>query len=143
MLGMLSDVGNVRKINEDCMGYWEGNNIRFYVIADGMGGHNAGEVASDIAVRISIDAIKSFSNDEDIVDILFSAINKANSEVYAFSQKDEALKGMGTTITACLIRNDDIVIANIGDSSGMIIKDEKIIKVTKDHSLVQELIRQW
>lgn len=140
MVGILSDVGNFRKLNEDSIGYYENDNKRIYVIADGMGGHNAGEVASKIAVESTIKYINSLYELNDIEKILIDAIDCSNSEIYEMSMCNNELNGMGTTITACLIKGMDMVVANVGDSSCYIIKDNKINKVTKDHSLVQQLI---
>lgn len=139
MVGMITDVGNVRKINEDYLSYsLEGNNA-IYVIADGMGGHNAGEVASKMTVETIIESIKNKdvkSTKEDLID----AINKANERVYHYSLSSSNLRGMGTTVTACLIDDNKAWIANVGDSSCYIIKRDNIYKITKDHSLVQELV---
>ena len=139
MVGMITDVGNVRKINEDYLSYsLEGNNA-IYVIADGMGGHNAGEVASKMTVETIIESIKNKdvkATKEDLID----AINKANERVYHYSLSSSNLRGMGTTVTACLIDDNKAWIANVGDSSCFGITNNEIIKITKDHSLVQELV---
>lgn len=140
MVGTLSDIGIVRKLNEDYLGYYEGEHESIYVIADGMGGHNAGEVASKLAVELTINYFKNNSNNQDLESIIKSAVTEANSKIFQEAQIDKSLKGMGTTITACLINNKKIVVANVGDSSCYVIKDNQIIKVTKDHSLVQQLI---
>lgn len=141
MVGMLSDVGTVRKLNEDYVGYYE-KDIRFYVVADGMGGHNAGEVASEIAVNSVIDYIKAAKDikAENLGAILLKAVEYANEKIYTKSMKSEKLTGMGTTITACLIKGNTAVVANVGDSCCYFIKNDDIIKITKDHSLVQQLI---
>ncbi|MCY6483999.1 Stp1/IreP family PP2C-type Ser/Thr phosphatase [Clostridium aestuarii] len=139
-VGYLSDVGNIRQVNEDYLGCYEGNNFNIYVIADGMGGHNAGDVASKIAVENCIEYIKELDRIYDLEIILRSAIVHANSIIYGKSQVDEKLKGMGTTITACLVKGEDVVIANVGDSSCYIVNEHGLKKITKDHSLVQELV---
>lgn len=140
MIGMRSDMGNSRKINEDFSGYHEDADKRIFIIADGMGGHNAGELASKIAVNNTIDFINSISNEEDDKEILKEAIDASNSKIYELSKTDIALKGMGTTITACLVREDKMIVANIGDSRCYILKREGIQQVTKDHSYVQQLV---
>lgn len=140
MVGILSDIGNVRKLNEDYVGYFEDDEKRLYVIADGMGGHNAGEVASEIAVNSTIEYIKNIESLFDIETAIKSAILFANKKIYELSRKREALAGMGTTITACLIKNKKMVVANVGDSNCHIITENAIHKVTRDHSLVQELV---
>jgi PPM family protein phosphatase len=140
MVGLLSDIGNMRKLNEDYLGYFQDENKRFYVIADGMGGHNAGEVASKIAVETVIDYINSINDIEDGTVVLKNAITLANENIYKLSQGNEELNGMGTTITIGLIIKDSFFVANVGDSSLYIIKKDEITKITKDHSLVQQLI---
>ncbi|NSA93348.1 protein phosphatase [Clostridium acetobutylicum] len=142
MVGMLSDIGTVRKLNEDYVGYYENDDIRFYVVADGMGGHNAGEVASKLAVDSTVKYIKEINNINlyELGDVLSSAIKFANEQIYRKSKASDGLSGMGTTITACLIKDKDAVVANVGDSSCYFIKRDDIIKITKDHSLVQQLV---
>ncbi|WP_027623413.1 Stp1/IreP family PP2C-type Ser/Thr phosphatase [Clostridium lundense] len=141
MVGILSDVGNYRPINEDSVGYYVDNNIGIYVIADGMGGHNAGEVASKLAVDSVIEYFKKNTNFKELEIELENAIRYANEKIYELSKKNNKMDGMGTTLTACLIREKEVVIANVGDSSCYVIsKDDKIKKITKDHSLVQQLL---
>lgn len=139
--GYLSDIGNARKINEDYIGFYENESTKVYIVADGMGGHNAGDVASKIAVKSCINYMKKINNNtEDMEKVLKEAINYANNSIYEKSKESNGLKGMGTTITACLVYGEDAVIANVGDSSCYIITKGQIKKATKDHSLVQELI---
>lgn len=139
-VGCLSDKGNVRKNNEDYLGYYFDENIQLYLVADGMGGHNAGEVASKTAVESCIRYVQNKEDISDIPTVLKRAVNYANMVVYEKSKKKLNLRGMGTTITACLIKDNDVVIANVGDSSCFVIDDNGMEKITKDHSLVQELI---
>lgn len=140
MVGMLSDVGNYRKINEDYLGFYSKDDYNIYIIADGMGGHNAGEVASKLAVDTTIEYIKSLSLIDDMESVLIEGIKLANKKIFELSKSGEGLQGMGTTITACLVKDKHMIVANVGDSSCYIVKEEGIIKVTKDHSLVQQLI---
>jgi PPM family protein phosphatase len=140
MVGALSDIGNLRKTNEDYIGFFENENIKVYIVADGMGGHNAGEVASKVAVDKTLEYIRCAEDTSDLKEALEKGVILANSEVYNFSLKNTKLNGMGTTITACVLDRDRILIANVGDSSCFVVKDDGIIKITKDHSLVQELI---
>lgn len=141
-VGYLSDRGNVREINEDYIDFYEDDNIQLYVIADGMGGHNAGDVASKTAVDSCINYIKNLEkiHDDELKKVLIDAITHANEIIYQKSKLSESLKGMGTTITACLIKQNEVAIANVGDSSCFSIDERGIEKITKDHSLVQELI---
>lgn len=137
MVEVLSDIGTTRMVNEDYLSYYEGDKS-LYVIADGMGGHNGGEIASKTATEILINGFKSeFSSDEDC---LRSLIIEANEKVYKLSLEREVYTGMGTTITACIKNGNDLTIGNVGDSSLFIVKDKVIKKVTKDNSYVQELL---
>jgi len=140
MVGLLSDIGNKRTLNEDYIGYYEDEDKKLYVIADGMGGYNAGEVASKLAVDTAISKLKSMENFEDIHSSLREVILASNKEIFNLSKNNDKLSGMGTTITACLIVKDELYVANVGDSSCYIIKDNVINKITKDHSLVQQLV---
>lgn len=140
MVGILSDVGKVRKLNEDYVSFYEGNDFCLYIIADGMGGHNAGEVASKIAVETTIEYIKSIDILDDMEDNLSHGIDMANKKIFKLSRSSKELSGMGTTITACLVKDNKMITANVGDSSCYIVKKDRVIKVTKDHSLVQQLI---
>lgn len=139
MVGVKSDVGIVRTLNEDYVGYWEEKKYRLYIVADGMGGHNAGEVASKLAVDSVEEYIKKNISSLG-VDILEKAIKYANYKIFSYSNINEGCQGMGTTITACMQIGDDIIIANVGDSCCFGIRGHEITKITKDHSLVQELI---
>ncbi|MGL5086558.1 MAG: Stp1/IreP family PP2C-type Ser/Thr phosphatase [Clostridium sp.] len=140
MTGIKSDVGMVRQLNEDYAKFVENEIFKAYVVADGMGGHNAGEVASKMATEKIVSYIEENFNDENKEEILKKAVLYANKEVYGFSHKEEEYTGMGTTLTACLITNEKIQVANVGDSSCFGIIKNKIEKITKDHSLVQELL---
>ena len=140
MVELLSDIGNFRKINEDYIDYHIDENKRIYVVADGMGGHNAGDVASKLAATNTISYLNSIPLIKDMEEELKNAIFNSNNKIYMLSRSNEELSGMGTTITACMIMGDDMIVANVGDSRCYIIKNDEIIKVTKDHSLVQQLI---
>lgn len=140
MVGLVSDIGLKRALNEDYAAYYEDADFKIYVVADGMGGHNAGEVASKMAAERILDYVKyNFSkiHERELIKI---AIEEANREIFNFSMTSDKLNGMGTTVTACLITRKNIYVANVGDSSCIGIKDGMIKKITKDHSLVQELI---
>lgn len=140
LVELLSDVGNFRKTNEDYIDYYTDHIKKIYVIADGMGGHNAGDVASKLAVENTISYLNSLPEIKNMDIDIRNAINDSNIKIHELSKSSEELVGMGTTITACLIKGPEMVVANVGDSRCYIIKENKIIKVTKDHSLVQQLI---
>ncbi|MCD3201645.1 Stp1/IreP family PP2C-type Ser/Thr phosphatase [Clostridium botulinum C/D] len=138
-VGFLSDVGNVREVNEDSIGKYEDDEFALYIVADGMGGHNAGDVASKIAVESCIEFIKNNETLKSTEDLLKDAIKYANNNIYLKAKSSKMLCGMGTTITAFLIHDNEAVVANVGDSSCYLIEDT-LKKVTKDHSLVQQLV---
>lgn len=140
MVGLVSDIGLRRALNEDCASYLEETNFKIYVVADGMGGHNAGEVASKMAAERIVDYIKYNFSKMDDKELITRAIEEVNREIFNFSMTNDKLNGMGTTVTACLITKNNIYVANVGDSSCMGIKNGMIKKITKDHSLVQELV---
>ena len=140
MISMISDIGNKRSLNEDYAGYLEKENYKIYVVADGMGGHNAGEVASKMAVEAIVSYISENINNKNYNEILKKAIKTANNAIYDFASTSEKLNGMGTTVTACLVINNKGFVANVGDSSCFLIRNNKIKKITKDNSLVQELL---
>lgn len=141
MIGIKSDVGNVRELNEDFYEYFENEDFRVYIIADGMGGHNSGEVASQTACREVLAFIKeNFYEFQDKEELLRNAFRIANKAILTVALQNEASRGMGTTLVAGLIYNNNIYIANVGDSSCYLKRDSEVIKITKDHSLVQELI---
>ncbi|MGH4050501.1 MAG: Stp1/IreP family PP2C-type Ser/Thr phosphatase [Clostridium sp.] len=141
MLGVLSDVGNIRKTNEDSVGYFETSDFDIYAVADGMGGHNAGEVASELAIKSIMEYIKNNHEGLDLKEVLSDGIKCANKEIYDVASGNDSLKGMGTTITICLKKQNKMVVANVGDSSCYIIdNNRKLLKITRDHSLVQQLL---
>jgi protein phosphatase len=140
MVGMLSDIGEVRKVNEDFLGFYENPEMKLYVVSDGMGGHNAGEVASKLAVDTIIQHIKDSEQVEDKEEMLVDAIINANMKIYEVSKTNHSLNGMGTTVTACLVDESNMIVANVGDSRCYIISEGQIKQITKDHSLVQELV---
>ena len=110
-----------------------------YIVADGMGGHAAGDFASRYAIQIVVDFIKK-STIKNPISVLRRAMIFANNEVYKEAEKDTAKGGMGTTMVACVIDKKELYCGNIGDRRLYLINDE-IRQITMDHSLVEELIR--
>ena len=139
MVGIKSDVGIVRSLNEDYAGYIEDEEFKLYVVADGMGGHNAGEVASEMAVK-AVEAYVKENYKEQGSNVLENAVLFANEKIYNKAIVGSEYKGMGTTLVAALVYRNTIIVANVGDSSCFGVIDNNITKITKDHSLVQELI---
>lgn len=140
MVGLVSDAGLKRALNEDYASYLEKDEFKIYVVADGMGGHNAGEVASEMAAMRIVNYINDNFSSSKVENLIIEAIEKVNRDIFNFSNTKENLNGMGTTVTACFITNDFIHVANVGDSCCFGIKNNEIKKLTKDHSLVQELV---
>jgi len=138
----LTDVGKVRKNNEDRLGLWE--DLGLFVVADGMGGHQAGEIASQMAV----DTLESYFSErnefkpEETKELLKEAIEKANEKIYLKAHQHKELRGMGTTITTGYLWNNQLVIGQIGDSRAYRIDSKEIVQLTEDHSLVNELLKK-
>lgn len=140
MVGFVTDIGNVRQINEDYGDYHINENYKLYVVADGMGGHNAGEVASKMAVEGMINFVAENYGQISDSELLIEAVADVNYRIYKHSLEMNTLSGMGTTIVAAFVTDECTRIINIGDSVCFGIDDEAIDKITKDHSLVQELL---
>lgn len=140
LLGIETDVGNKRSFNEDSVGYYEEGDFGIYIVADGMGGHNAGEVASNLAKDVLLSYVLNHRDEESPQEILNEALQNANRRIYKEGLLNEKCNGMGTTITAALLRGNELTVVNVGDSRVYVLKEDKLIKVTKDHSLVQELL---
>ena len=142
-----SDVGKVREINEDS--YYISNSldeVQLYILADGMGGYNGGEIASKLAIQSAKNYIennfKEIQKDkESIIQLVASSIEYANMVVYEKSQENKELEGMGTTLEICLIYNNKAFIGHIGDSRIYRIRKEFMRKITQDHSYVQKLVK--
>ncbi len=137
-----TDVGRRRDMNQDSFFFCEmplGNLPNLFVVADGMGGHSAGDYASLCTVK-TIEREVMLSEDTEPVRIMKEAIEAANTEVYRKALEDAAYSGMGTTVVAGCVIDDILYVANVGDSRLYIINDE-VMQITKDHSLVEEMVR--
>ena len=141
-----TDIGRERKINEDFYYISEPEDkIKLFILADGMGGYNAGEVASKMAIETVKEYIykhfeKSKVSKEKIEELISDSIEYANSTIYKKAQSKKELNGMGTTLDVCLIYNNKIYIGHIGDSRVYRIRKEFMRRITRDHSYVQTLI---
>lgn len=138
----MTDVGQVRKVNQDYLYTSEnpvGNLPNLFIVADGMGGHNAGDFASRFTVENVVEAVKS-SKETEKVAIIRDAIEQTNSKLIEKAGENEELAGMGTTIVVCTIEGNQACIANVGDSRLYLLGDG-IKQITKDHSLVEEMVR--
>ena len=141
-----TDVGCVREVNEDSGKFVEpkdaslkANKGLLLIVADGMGGHSAGEVASRLAVDVISRAYYEDRNDPQAA--LKNAFQKANRSIYEASKKDESLKGMGTTCTALVLQNGSALSAHVGDSRLYLVRDGQIYLMTEDHSAVMEMVK--
>ena len=130
----LTDVGMKRTNNEDSYIVNTDNKNKIFIVADGMGGHNAGEVASLEACRIVESGI--LTGEGTIEEILVKAVQKANREIFIRASEDETKSGMGTTIDAAVICDDTLYIAHVGDSRVYLVSEDEITKITHDHSIV-------
>jgi serine/threonine protein phosphatase PrpC len=140
-----SHIGLVRQINQD--GYRVCDDfqpMRFSVVADGMGGASAGEVASRIAVDTMVEVVREGLTHEDFdpVELLQTAVSEANRQIWEAAQQTRAYAGMGTTLVAALFNESQVVFANVGDSRGYLLQADSLRQVTNDHSLVAELVRR-
>jgi serine/threonine protein phosphatase PrpC len=136
--GGASDVGRVRQGNEDALLAEHG----VFVVADGMGGHNAGEVASELAVTTLRSALRdSVTSTEQLREL----VQQANTTIYTASLDDSTQRGMGTTLTALVMIpgiTDRVLVANVGDSRTYVLRDGVLSRITTDHSYVQELVNE-
>jgi protein phosphatase len=147
----LSHVGRQRQHNEDS--FLVADQAHLYLVADGMGGHAAGEIAS----RIAVDSISEFifhSKEDDgtwphaydenyrkTTNRLMAAVRIANTRVLEAMRKDARLRGMGTTVVACLADEDFLAVAHVGDSRAYLIRDGQLSRLTNDHSWVFEQVQ--
>jgi serine/threonine protein phosphatase PrpC len=146
----ITDVGQVREHNEDDIGSQP--DIGLWVLADGMGGYNAGEVASGIAVKTVIDLVSEACRREKRNEVepgtgfmrqtivLRDAIARANKIIHQTAQSQPQCEGMGTTLVACLFFDDRVSVAHVGDSRLYRMRDNRFEQITMDHSLLQELV---
>ena len=141
----LTDTGKVRSHNEDSLIVLENSNHEYLLaVADGMGGHSAGEVASSIAItHLSKLFNDNFLNLEKVqaVNWLRDTVIEINDLIFDYVDKHPESKGMGTTLVVALVTSKYILFGNIGDSSGFVIKNDKLHKVTYDHTLVNLLLK--
>lgn len=134
-----TDVGSVRENNEDSY-YIPGSVENLFIVADGMGGHLAGETASSMAVSLVSEYLMEAS-DIEIEQRLINAVKIANHEIYKLSSEDLKYRGMGTTLTLAYVHNDDLYYVNIGDSRMYKINENEIKQITVDDSYVGYLIQ--
>ena len=143
-----TDIGKAREMNQDSYFISTPNDdVKLFILADGMGGYEGGEVASILAIECAKSYIlNNFEQipkeKEEIMNLIRNAIEYANLRVYEESQEHERLKEMGTTIDVSLIYNGKVYVGHVGDSRVYRIRNEIIRKITTDHSYVEKLIKE-
>jgi serine/threonine protein phosphatase PrpC len=136
----LTDTGLVRSLNEDSL--CVAPEIGLFAVADGMGGHLAGEVASATALQILEQELgRRLQQGELPEHALLAAVQESNRKIYELASRNQQWAGMGTTITACLKHRETIHIAQVGDSRAYLLHEGQILQLTEDHSLVRELVK--
>ena len=135
----ITDIGRMRPINEDSY-YAPLEGERFCAVADGMGGHNAGEVASAMAVQTFSEHMRRVG----VItpEALCAAVDRANEAVYRAAMENEGMSGMGTTFSALAEQEDTAFLAHVGDSRIYLVRNGAIMQVTTDHTLVEEMVQK-
>lgn len=132
-----SDIGLVRETNEDSYAF---SPPHLFVVADGMGGHAAGEIASSLAIKTIKEYVTQNINTVKPNAVLEQAITEANKIIYEMAYSNGQYAGMGTTVTAAYLDTENIFWAHVGDSRMYLLRDSEICQLTSDHSLVWELV---
>ncbi len=130
-----SDTGRQRRANEDSFFV----RAPLFVVADGMGGAQAGEVASRLAAETFAGGLPDDGTPEQRLE---ARVREANQRIHEVSQEDRALNGMGTTLTAAYLDGDELALAHVGDSRAYLLRDGELSRLTRDHTLVEELVRR-
>ena len=141
----LTDTGRVREHNEDSVTILKNVNDEYLLaVADGMGGHKAGEVASSITINHlteNFKKIESFKDKADAVNWIRKQAEDINNEIFEYTSIHQESKGMGSTLVLAIYTKDYLLFGNIGDSSGFVIKNNELFKITHDHTLVNLLVK--
>lgn len=141
----LTDPGKVRDHNEDSVTVIKNSGGEILLaVADGMGGHRGGEIASSIAISHigkRFMEISSLGNKEDAINWIKDVVSEANVQIYKYTNENPESVGMGTTLVLAVLTNQFLLFGNIGDSSGYVFKNERIHKITTDHTLVNLLVK--
>ena len=135
----ITDIGRLRPINEDSY-YAPQAGERFCAVADGMGGHNAGEVASALAVETFSGRMREVEHIS--AEALHAAVERANETVYEAALENEGMSGMGTTFSALAEQDDMVYLAHVGDSRIYLVRNGAIMQLTTDHTLVEEMVQK-
>jgi serine/threonine protein phosphatase PrpC len=142
-VGNLTDIGKKRKHNEDYYGFFRlGEDEFLAIVADGMGGHASGEIASRMAVEIIQEVYSKERAEQEVLDSLKSAFEVANFSILQKSLEQDQLNGMGTTATVLVIKEDQTFVGHMGDSRAYLFRDGAVNQLTKDHSMVNRMVEQ-
>lgn len=136
-----TDVGKVREVNQDCVFSSTGPVgclPNLFIVADGMGGHKAGDIASRLTVDSVVDKLSKV-NSKDYISVITDTIIKVNKEVIDKAAESQDYAGMGTTLVVATVFDNTLKVANVGDSR-LYVVGEDIIQITRDHSLVEEMV---
>jgi PPM family protein phosphatase len=136
----LTDTGFVREGNEDSLGFWPYDGGLLFAVADGLGGHDSGEVASALALDVLIREMTQASGTGAVMKNLKRAVQQANLEIYQKSITVPELHRMGTTLTASVVAGNTLIAAHIGDCRLYLLRDGVLSQLTKDHTSVQEQV---
>ncbi|MCR4797125.1 MAG: Stp1/IreP family PP2C-type Ser/Thr phosphatase [Lachnospiraceae bacterium] len=140
----ITDTGRERATNQDYVFASDAETgvlHNLFIVADGMGGHKAGEYASENTVKTVLEEIRS-KKEEEPVAAIEKAISRTNQVIYRIASEDESKAGMGTTIVVATVFDGHLYVANVGDSRLYVVEEDHLRQVTKDHSVVEELIRR-
>ena len=141
----LTDTGRVRDHNEDSVTILKNINDEYLLaVADGMGGHKAGEVASAITINHLTDnfnKLESFGDKAAAVNWIRKEVEEINNEIFDYTANHPESRGMGSTLVLAIYTKDYLLFGNIGDSSGFVIKNDELFKITHDHTLVNLLVK--
>lgn len=141
----LTDPGKVRERNEDSVLIIKNDFDEYLlIVADGMGGHTGGEIASNIVVNKigkRFEQISKIGSKEDTINWIKEIVGEANAAIYKYTSENPGSEGMGTTLVLALYTKDFLLFGNIGDSSGYVLKNKRLHKITTDHTLVNLLVR--
>jgi protein phosphatase len=136
-----TDVGRRRRANEDC--YAIASELGYFVVADGMGGHKAGQLASRLAAEAAVAALEALDGSAaTLTEKLRCTIAAANREIYVAAQAKAEFSGMGTTVVSLLAAEGRVALAHVGDSRAYLVRAGRIRQLTDDHSIVGELVRR-
>lgn len=141
-VGYLTDIGKVREINQDYL--FASLDLGLFMVADGMGGHAAGEKASQTAVQIITEHLSPLVHTATnglFLEEIQGAIQEANRQIINASMEDASMRGMGTTATVIVTRDGLMYVGHVGDSRAYLIRNRRIDQITDDHSIVAQLVR--